>query len=704
MGFRQKLSALGRPIAFFSAWWMLADIVLDYLTVHEYKSECERIDPSNCNRTFWKNRVQYCNTTNAEEQPVYWIQPDDFDFGMFTFSTKKADITCLLWPLGALSMILPTVAMTFFIFCCRGYKGRACWKKIAYGPLYFISAPITAVKTSTFDLCCASNRTNRNENRNKVAYLKLAETLFEALPQVAITATYLAFKGRPWQKLQRKIDPNNLGKITLDEIHEAFKTWLPLISGIWSIAMIIIGTVTGSIAGAELEQEWGRRRKEQQERNGELKYKRRELTNLWVAEDDKAYEKLQNELVEKGHPETKREQEQISKLRNRRLELEGKEKRSKKEETEHEKIMTKLRNLPCTEMRKSDKHMIKLKENRLNLESKDRTNDEDIEYENVTKELLKLGCPEMKEDILEINKLKKEKTKLENKKRSPEEEETYKVIKKELRKFGCPEMKKSDARMAELNLIWSDLKMAERNGDEEREFENAKVQLRMLGCQKMRARDEEMAKLWQKRTELEGKERDADGEREFADIQVELRQFGCPKMRKKDEERIAKLREKRSKLKKKERTAEEDDEYELIKDELRRLKCGKMKKSDEKLNKLMLLKTTFESKQERSGTEEKKYESILSKIKRLGGGGDCQEKPKEEQLNQTEATLADSEHEEMEEPVETHKRDETEKTEKTEKAEDAVKTGDMGETEQTDEVEKTEDIENSLLAGTVNKE
>merc|ERR1712018_334215 len=124
--------------------------------------------------------------------------------------------------------------------------------------------------------------------------------------------------------------------------------------------------------------------------------------------------------------------------------------------------------------------------------------------------------------------------------------------------------------------------------------------------------------------------------------------MGCPQMKKKDEERISKLREKRSKLKKKERTAEEDDEYELIKDELRRLKCAKMKKSDEKLNKLMLLKTGLESKQERSEKEEKEYESILSKIERLEGGGGCQEKkPKEEELTQTEATLADLEQEEI---------------------------------------------------------
>merc|ERR1712107_953765 len=198
--------------------------------------------------------------------------------------------------------------MVFYIFCCGGYKGRARWEKFAYGPLYFISAPITAVTTSTFDLCCASNRT---KNRNKVAYLKLAEILCEALPQVAITATYLAFKGWPWQKSEGKLKINR--KITLEEIHEAGKTWLPLISGIWSIAMIIIGTVTGSMAGAELEQSLRKRREEQRERNWELKYKRRELPKVWDTGDDMAYEELRNELLEKDDPETKREQEQITK-------------------------------------------------------------------------------------------------------------------------------------------------------------------------------------------------------------------------------------------------------------------------------------------------------------------------------------------------------------------------------------------------------
>ena len=107
MGCRKKLSLLGRPIAFFSAWWMLADIVLDYLTVHEYKSECERIDPSNGNGT-WSHGVFLQDTANGVQR-VYLLNPDfDIDIGMFTFSASKADVTCLLWPLGALSMVLPT--------------------------------------------------------------------------------------------------------------------------------------------------------------------------------------------------------------------------------------------------------------------------------------------------------------------------------------------------------------------------------------------------------------------------------------------------------------------------------------------------------------------------------------------------------------------------------------------------------------------
>ena len=35
----------------------------------------------------------------------------------------KEDITCYLWPLGALVMILPTLAMVFYIFVCGGHKG-----------------------------------------------------------------------------------------------------------------------------------------------------------------------------------------------------------------------------------------------------------------------------------------------------------------------------------------------------------------------------------------------------------------------------------------------------------------------------------------------------------------------------------------------------------------------------------------------------
>jgi len=577
MGCRKKLSLVGRPIAFFSALWMVADIILDYLTVKEYKDECERIDPSNNSGSVeeeWLNGVLVQKTTNGY-QCVHWLYPVDIDIGI-KFSSAKADITCLLWPLGALSMVLPTVAMVLYIGCCGG-PWRPWWEKVAYGPFYFISSPVYAVMTSFIGLCCASSKMTKK----KAAHLKLAEILFESLPQVTITATYLYTKGMPWQRQEGNIDSN----ITVKDLELAGKTWLPFISGIWGVAMIIIGTVTGAMAGAELEQNSRRRRKEEQEHRTEIKLKQRELKQVWNTGDDEAYDKFlsENELLLMEDPEMKTEKKQIAKLRKRRGELEAKANRNKREDIEHEKIKTKLRNLHCTEMRKNDKHITELKEKRTTLENNERNSEEENEYANIKKELMQLGCPDMKEDFLEIIILRKESAKLKKKKRSLEEEETYEFNKKELRKFGCPEMRKSDERMAELNIIWSDLTSKERGAEEEREFESTKLQLRRLGCVKMRARDEEMTNLWQRRTVLKEKVRNLEEDKEYTDAQDKLRQFGCPQMRKKDDEEMRKLREKISTLKKKEWTAEEETEYELIKNELRRLGCPKMKKSYEKL-------------------------------------------------------------------------------------------------------------------------
>ena len=338
MGCRKRLSSWARFFAFFSAVWMLADIVLDYLTVNEYKNECDAITKGN---------------SNGSQRAKWFRSHVNITIGIFQFSTaRKADITCLLWPLGALSMVLPTVAMVLYIYCCGGHKGPW-WEKVAYGPFYFISAPVYAVITSFMGLCCASDQ---NKNKKKVAYLKLAEVLCEALPQVTITATYLVIKGMPWIKPEGtpNWDPGTPFEEVMEKLRLASKIWLPFISGIWSIVMIFIGTLTGAMACQKVRTEEHNQRREEQEQNAELRWIRRRKdemkTKVWNTGDEENYVGLLNELREKDDPEMKREDEQISKHRKRRAELEAKS-RNKKEDIEHENIKTELRKFRCAEMR-----------------------------------------------------------------------------------------------------------------------------------------------------------------------------------------------------------------------------------------------------------------------------------------------------------------------------------------------------------------
>ena len=112
----------------------------------------------------------------------------------------------------------------------------------------------------------------------------MAEILCEALPQVVISATYLVTKGLPWERAEGKLTIDS--RTTLEDLQVAGKTWIPFISGIWSMVMIIIGTVTGAMAGRELEQNLKKRRREELENKIEIKLKRRELTKVWNTGDD----------------------------------------------------------------------------------------------------------------------------------------------------------------------------------------------------------------------------------------------------------------------------------------------------------------------------------------------------------------------------------------------------------------------------------
>merc|ERR1711874_533213 len=111
----------GRIFTFIAAYWMVADIVLDFITTRKWKNECESLG--------WEMEL----------------------------FPPNGDITCKLWPLAAFFMVFPTVIMTFHVFCCGCYKGKS-WEKLVYGPLYIVSVPLYAICTSTKSLFCPDRK------------------------------------------------------------------------------------------------------------------------------------------------------------------------------------------------------------------------------------------------------------------------------------------------------------------------------------------------------------------------------------------------------------------------------------------------------------------------------------------------------------------------------------------------------------------
>ena len=161
-------------ITFFCAWHMLVDIVTDGWNVYKIREEC-----------FQLNNL---NETMTQDLKLKWL-----DRNLAVTVTHSEDIRCLLWPLSGLVMILPTVFMTFFIACCGGYKSKSVLEKIAFGPFYFISAPLYVIHMAHKELCCERRDPSalaeeeieiRKARTEKRAFLRGAEGFFEALPQV----------------------------------------------------------------------------------------------------------------------------------------------------------------------------------------------------------------------------------------------------------------------------------------------------------------------------------------------------------------------------------------------------------------------------------------------------------------------------------------------------------------------------------------
>jgi hypothetical protein len=142
----RKIS-FGRIFTFIAAYWMVADIVFDFITMRKWKNEC---DTSSENK-------------NPENITIGPIRIENWGWQMDLFS-PNSDISCKLWPFAAFFMVFPTIIMTFLLYCCGCFKGKS-WKRLVFGPFYIISVPLYAIRTSTQSLFCP--RPNRKEKQRK---------------------------------------------------------------------------------------------------------------------------------------------------------------------------------------------------------------------------------------------------------------------------------------------------------------------------------------------------------------------------------------------------------------------------------------------------------------------------------------------------------------------------------------------------------
>ena len=135
-----------RVLSFLGAWWMLVDMVLDWLTVNKYKQMC-----------------------------------------------MEGKLECWMWPLGGLFISLPTIVTTL-VQCCgwrlggiwseKEQEDSSCFWKLTLGPLYSLTAPFIVIVTTSGALCC-TDHDDDVEAGDIRATLQLPEIVCEALPQVS---------------------------------------------------------------------------------------------------------------------------------------------------------------------------------------------------------------------------------------------------------------------------------------------------------------------------------------------------------------------------------------------------------------------------------------------------------------------------------------------------------------------------------------
>ena len=193
-----RASKFFRLVAHLGAWWMVLDMVLDCFTTITYWTLCQ-----------------------------------------------EGKLECWMWPLGVLFIALPTIVSTLITYTFGWpYPEEqilfrdtlVCFRhKIARGPLYFLTTPLSAILLTSRALC-GGNTEDEEKHKVLAAYTKLPEVLCEALPQAALTWYYLSTTGFPWEQEDA-----------------ALSTWIPLLSNISSTVMVIVGLVTGVKACCLLE-------------------------------------------------------------------------------------------------------------------------------------------------------------------------------------------------------------------------------------------------------------------------------------------------------------------------------------------------------------------------------------------------------------------------------------------------------------------
>jgi len=122
------------------------------------------------------------------------------------------------------SLFSPSILYSLYMLMarCRGEE-LSLVQFLCYGLFYWVSAPITVLGLASKAVCCYQGDEQREVDQNKARVLKIFEHIGEALPQLAISLTFLFNEG-------------------------TYHHPLTVLSAIVSLISLMMGLVTGTLA------------------------------------------------------------------------------------------------------------------------------------------------------------------------------------------------------------------------------------------------------------------------------------------------------------------------------------------------------------------------------------------------------------------------------------------------------------------------